>query len=128
MKNKLFATFVPLNNLPELILNIQNNFIVKYNKIFVLNSTDTNEYVCTYNVEGGNVKNVIVNTILVHRKKETNTLYTINALNEVIKYHNNGKLDSSFQVNWENYRNCIILTDGGTFKKLNTKIYKIIEV
>ena len=25
------------------------------------------------------------NTILVHRKKETNTLYTINALNELIK-------------------------------------------
>jgi hypothetical protein len=30
-----------------------------------------------------NVSEIPENTILVHRKKETNTLYTINALNEL---------------------------------------------
>jgi hypothetical protein len=45
----------------------------------------------TYNVDLGNTKGefAIGNTILVHRKKQTNTLYTINALNELIKSLNN---------------------------------------
>ena len=35
---------------------------------------------CYYNVDQGNVHTIPDNTILVHRKKESNTLYTINAL------------------------------------------------
>jgi hypothetical protein len=40
-----------------------------------------------------------LNTILVHRKKETNTLYTINALNELIKKLNGGVVDIAYKVN-----------------------------
>ena len=75
-----------------------------------------------------NVSNFIENTILVHRKKETNTLYTINALNTLIKQLNEGVLDTSFKVNWEEYKNCILLTKGDELKRVNTKLHKIIEV
>jgi hypothetical protein len=69
----------------------------------------------------------MANTILLHRKKETNSLYTINALNTLIKELNNGYLDKNFMVEWNNYKNCILLTDGPNLRKLDTAIHKIID-
>jgi hypothetical protein len=94
----------------------------------VLFVKSTNEYVITYNVDQGNVNNIPLNTILVHRKKETNTLYTINALNDLIKKLNGGVVDVAFRVNWQHYQNCILLTQNGDLKQLNTKVYKIVEL
>jgi hypothetical protein len=99
-----------------------------YNKMFVLFVKSTNEYVVTYNVDQGNVNYIPENTILVHRKKESNTLYTINALNELIKKLNEGVVDTNYKVNWQHYRNCILLTQHNELKQLNTKIYSIIEL
>ena len=82
----------------------------------------------TYNVDQGNINSIPVNTILVHRKKESNTLYTINALNDLIKKLNGGAVDPSFKINWQHYRNCILLTQHGEVKQLNTKIYKIVDL
>ena len=75
-----------------------------------------------------NVSSIPENTILVHRKKESNTLYTINALNELIKGLNGGIVDSSYRVNWMHYRNTILLTQQGDLNQLRTKIHKIIDL
>jgi hypothetical protein len=99
-----------------------------YNKLFVLYIKSTNEYVITYNVDGPNISEIPLNTILVHRKKETNTLYTINALNELIKKLNGGVVDVAYKVNWQHYKNCILLTQNNEIKQLNTKIHSIIEL
>jgi hypothetical protein len=96
--------------------------------MFVLFVKSTNEYVVTYNVEQGNINGIPANTILVHRKKESNTLYTINALNDLIRKLNDGETDPFFKVNWLEYKNCILLTQHGEVKQLNTKIYKIIDL
>jgi hypothetical protein len=74
------------------------------------------------------VNNIPDNTILVHRKKETNTLYTINALNTLIKALNGGVVDPKFKVDWQHYKNCILLTQGNELRQLNTKVHKIIEL
>jgi hypothetical protein len=71
---------------------------------------------------------LLYNTILLHRKKESNTLYTINALNDLIKSLNGGVLDNTFMINWKDYQNCILLTHSGDLKKLDTKIYRIITL
>jgi DNA-directed RNA polymerase subunit L len=68
------------------------------------------------------------NTILVHRKKESNTLYTINALNELIKKLNDGVVDVNYRINWQHYKNTILLTQHDELKQLRTKIYKIVEL
>jgi hypothetical protein len=128
MSNKLFCTFSTEEGLDLVLNNIQERYKIIYNKIFVLYSKSQNEYMCTYNVDFGNVSNFIDNTILVHRKKETNTLYTINALNTLIKSLNNGELDTNYRVNWNDFRNCILLTKGPELKRINTKLYKIIEL
>ena len=128
MSNKLFCTFATEDTLEEVLGEIKSRYKIIYNKIFVLYSKSQDEYICTYNVDFGNVSNFIENTILVHRKKESNTLYTINALNTLIKELNNGELDTSFKVNWSDYRNCVLLTKGAELKRINTKLFKILEL
>jgi len=126
--NKLFCTFTDLEGLDVLIEDIQSKYTIIYNKMFVLEIVGKDEYVITYNVDLGNVQTIPDNTILVHRKKESNTLYSINSLNELIKKLNNGVVDTKFQIDWQHYRNSILLTQKGVFNQLKTKIYKIIEV
>ena len=96
--------------------------------MFALYVKSNDEYVLTYNVDQGNVSEIPDNTILVHRKKQTNTLYTINALNELIKSLNNGVIDKSFAVNWNDYRNCILLIQTEGFNRIDTKIKEIINL
>ena len=40
----------------------------------------------------------------------------------------NGELDTSYRVNWNDFKNCILLTKGPELKRINTKLYKIIEL
>jgi hypothetical protein len=128
LNNKLFATFTGLDSLDELIVSLSSTYTIMYNKMFVLYVKSTDEYVVTYNVEQSNVDGIPVNTILVHRKKESNTLYTINALNDLIKKLNGGVVDPTFRVDWQHYRNCILLTNHNELKQLNTKVHKIIDL
>lgn len=128
MNNRLFCTFTTLDVVDNLLLSITSNYDILYNKIFILGIKDTDEYVVTYNVDQGNISQIPYNTILVHRKKDTNTLYTINALNSLIKSLNGGVVDTSFPIDWQHYRNSILLTQLSEFKQLNTKIHKIINL
>ena len=128
LNNKLFCTFTDLENLDSLIEEITSKYVIIYNKMFVLEIVGSDEYVVTYNVDQENVHTIPKNTILVHRKKESNTLYTINALNELIKKLNNGVVDTKYKVDWQHYRNCVLLTQHNELNQLNTKIHKIIEV
>ena len=128
LNNKLFCTFTDLEGLDALLEDIQSKYTIIYNKMFVLEIVGKDEYVVTYNVDQGNVQTIPENTILVHRKKESNTLYTINALNELIKKLNGGVVDTSYKVDWQHYRNCVLLTQHNDLNQLNTKIHKIIEI
>ena len=128
LNNKLFCTFTNLDNLNNLIEDITSKYTIIYNKMFVLEIVGKEEYVVTYNVDQGNISTIPDNTILVHRKKESNTLYTINALNELIKKLNGGVVDTSYQVDWQHYKNCILLTQHNDLNQLNTKIHKIIDL
>jgi hypothetical protein len=127
--NKLFCTFSPKESVEDTLRDINREYTILYKKIFVLASPDSEEYICTYNIEieGGQTK-ILPNTILLHRKKESNTLYTINALNTLIKTLNNGVLDSTFPINWPDYKNSILLTQGDDLKRLNTTIHKIVAI
>ena len=127
--NKLFCTFSPKESLEDTLRDINREYTILYKKIFVLASPDSEEYMCTYNIEieGGQTR-ILPNTILLHRKKESNTLYTINALNTLIKTLNNGILDSTFPINWVDYKNSILLTQGEDLKRLNTTIHKIVAI
>jgi hypothetical protein len=128
MNNRLFCTFTSLDDLDTLLSGLAKKYDILYNKMFVLHVKSNNEYAVTYNVDQGNINDIPENTILVHRKKETNSLYTINALNQLIKSLNNGVVDTSFIINWQHYKNCILLTQHNELKQLNTRIFRIVEL
>jgi hypothetical protein len=128
LNNKLFCTFTTIDGLEELVNNLTRTYTIMYNKMFVLHVKSTDEFAITYNVEQNNVEGIPQNTILVHRKKDFNVLYTVNGLNEIIKQLNGGVVDSSFRIDWQHYRNSIVLTNHGEFKHLKTKIYKIVDL
>jgi len=66
--------------------------------------------ICVYNVQSTSKR--LKDTISINRKKETNTFYSINALNGLIRYLNNGVLDKSYRIDWSSFANCILLADG----------------
>ena len=130
MNNRLYCTFTTLNSYEEVANDVQTSYVILFNKIFVLESLDGEKIMLTYNIDMNNSTkdSMMDNTILVHRKKQTNTLYTINALNEVIKSLNNGVLDKSFAVDWNDYKNCILLIQTEGFNRIDTKIKDIINL
>ena len=128
MKTLLLCTFTNINVLTKTVDTIIEKYDVLYNKIFVLqNVEDTRELMCTYNIERNNLE-ILQNTISLHRKKQTNSLYTINALNLAIQSANNGVLDKSFKLNWEAYRDCILLTNDSGINRIDTEIKEIIHI
>ena len=130
MKTQLLCTFTKRNKLNEAVDIIVSCNDILYDKVYVFaNQDDEHQLICTYNVEYSEdyVENV-QDTISLHRKKQSNTLYTINALNEVIRSKNNGILDKKFIVEWDDYRNTLLLTNDAGLFKIRTRIYSIIDV
>jgi len=131
MKTQLLATFTTKTDLDTIIEKIKGAYTIAFSKIYVLqNENNINELICTYNVdlEAGADYNDVKGTISLHRKKHSNTLYTINALNEVIANLNNGLVDSKFIVPWENFKNTLMVTNSDGLNKIPTRIYKIVKI
>ena len=132
MKTQLLCTFSSKSELDGTIQKIKNSYDIAFKKIYVFQNEDNvKELICTYNVDlekGGVDYNAVENTISLHRKKHSNTLYTINALNECIKNLNNGVLDPKFIVPWENFKNTLLVTNNDGLNRISTRIYKIIKI
>ena len=131
MRTQLLATFTTKENLEETSKKIQEAYTIVFGKIYVLQNEDnTDELICTYNVDTQEAVdyNKVKGTISLHRKKHSNTLYTINALNEVVANLNNGVIDSKFIVPWENFKNTLMVTNSEGLNKISTRIYKIIKI
>jgi len=128
MRTQLLCTFTneeSFENIVDVILKTHELFS---RKIFILKLQPSNELVISYNIIPANENSFLSNTIMVHRKKESNTMYTINALNKLIFNLNNGIVDKSFQINWDIYRNSMILTNGDSYKVLKTSLFRIVDV
>jgi hypothetical protein len=129
MKTQLLCTFTKTKLLTKTVDKIIQAYDILYNKIFVLNNEENkSELMCTYNIDASNKVEILTDTISLHRKKQTNTLYTINALNECIKTCNNGVLDTTFQLNWENYRNSILVTNDEGLRRIDTSIKEVVHI
>lgn len=129
MKTQLLCTFAETDNLQDILQKVRENYKIVYNYIYVLqNKTNIEELYITYNIDVEFRPPIqLENTILVHRKKQSNTLYTINALNQLIKEENGGVLDTNFPLDWEKYQNSIILTGTMGIRKIPTRIFQKIE-
>jgi hypothetical protein len=126
MNTQLLCLFTTKEELDKSVNFILKSYILTNPNVFILESKlRPEEAFITFNVEkGSSAIDSEWKTILVHRKKQSNTIYTINALNEVVKSKTGGMLDNSFQIDWEDFRNCILTTSNIGYKKIPTKVFK----
>ena len=130
-ESQLLCTFTTVDDLDNTLAIIQKTYRLLFNKIYVLeNIEDNTQLILTYNVEKRDSVQLTppASTISVHRKKFTNTIYTINAINKLIESLNNGKLDTKFKIDWGTLKNMVLVTAYGKLKVVNTKLLKIIEI
>ena len=126
MKTQLLCTFAHRTDLNIITDYIQTNYEIPERRIFVFANVDlTDNLYCTYNANETARRGQ--NTISIHRKKETNTLYTVNALNEIIRTVNNGVLDKTYMLNWVMYENSFILTDESGYRIIPLVFFKKIS-
>ncbi len=129
IQKQLLCTFANSLNYIDVLKEIPNQYTLIDNKIFVFaNETNLRELYLTFNVEKNDRNNRFKGTISIHRKKQTNTLYTLNAMNKLIADENNGVFDKSFQLNWDLYKNSIILTNEVGVKIVPLKLFSIQEI
>lgn len=131
MNTQLLCTFSTVDGYNDDTDEIVKFYNVLFGKIYVLQNKDNlNNLMLTYNIKPSNLNTnrYYTDTISVHRKKDSNTIYTINSLNALIKDLNGGVIDRNFSVDWNQYRNIILLTDESSYKKIPTKLYKIINI
>lgn len=81
-------------------------------EIFIFeDQNNSDRFIITYNVLKNEKYDFPKNTFQIHRNKATNTLYTLNALNELIKRDSEAENVSKegYKVNWEKYKNSLII-------------------
>jgi len=126
LKTQLVCTFIKKYQIEDTLDDIKNEFTVLSNKVFLLRSNEIiNELILSYNVLLDSHKEFLPGSILVHRKKETNTIYTINALNELIMNLNNGVLDKRYPIDWEKYQDTMLLKKPDGLKSLKIEVVRV---
>ena len=137
METQLLCTFCKLDELVDTCQKISEKYQVVSDKIFVLEnmkeapdiySDDEQQLILTYNVTNADLSDVLNSTISVHRKKQTNTIYTINALNKLIMEKHNGILDKRFRVDWEELENMVLVTAYCKLKRIPTQVKQILRL
>lgn len=129
MKTQLLCTFTSKDTIQKTLQDIRETYVIVYNYIYILqNKANLDELYVTYNINTEfKPPHPLEDTILIHRKKESNTLYTINALNQLVREENGGVLDKTFIIDWQKFRNSIILTNTDGTKRIQTRIFEVIE-
>lgn len=128
-KRQLLCTFSLISSFKNLIEEIKKFYVVSNNKFFVfLNVITPSEVFVTYNILS-DVKEFpkFPNTISIHRKKNTNTLFTLNSMNQLIKNENGGVLNKNYSINWELYSNSLIISGVPLIKVLPIKLLEIVD-
>lgn len=120
MRPQLLCTFTYIDQLPTSISSIHKIYENNVANLICYSYVDIpKNIICVYNVYTAEKR--MKDTISINRKKDTNTFYSINALNSLIKVLNNGVLDKSYKVEWADYVNSLLLSD-------RVDSYKLIKI
>ena len=130
----LLATFLNSESDDQILAEVETiastaNLVNDY--IFLLRDKENPaRKIITYNVEANKPRNPSgrLFTLRVHRKKQTNTLYTINALNTAIAKEHNGQTGKHLKLNWEDYQDCLLMTSGKDLAIYHIEVVKIFKI
>ncbi len=119
-RTQLCCTFSTEDQYENDIRKIFSYGIVVDEKIYVLeNREKPNEIFLTYNVaKETRPQHVIQNTITVHRNRDFNVLYSINALNLII-------LDKLDRVDWSKFGGSLVTGNNGILSVIPTYLREI---
>lgn len=112
MRPQLLCTFTSQSRLLACLDSIQSTFGrggVDNLRCYQYSETP-DKVICIYGIKPTTQR--LKDTILINHKKETNTFYSINALNGLIRTINSGILDKSYQISWHNYEDSLLLSNG----------------
>lgn len=128
-KRQLLCTFSTSVSFKKIIEDIRKFYNIYNNRFFVFsNQNNETDVFITYNIMSlGNDFPKFPNTISIHRKKQYNVLYTLNAMNQIIKDENNNVFDKNYIVNWDLYKNSLIITGEISIRVIPIKILDIIS-
>jgi hypothetical protein len=130
----LLASFLTTDDSDTIATEVQeivDNLELTNNYIFLIkNVDDPSKKILTYNAipQKGSSFNPRLYTMRVHRKKQTNTLYTINALNAAVAAQHDGKTGKDLKLDWSQYKNCLLLTSGKELKVHPIEVMKIFKI
>ena len=128
MRTQLLCTFAHRKDLELIVDYVKKSYTVSEKRMFVFTDADNrSDIYVTYNVVPDDYGKT-PNTIMIHRKTDTNTLYTVNALNVIILKANNGILDKKFIINWPTYQNSLLLTEGSDLRHIHLNLHKRIDL
>tara|TARA_R100000808_G_C2111479_1_gene125411 strand:- start:342 stop:776 length:435 start_codon:yes stop_codon:yes gene_type:complete len=137
MTNKrgvLLASFIKTESEEDVQQEVEfivNNIEITNNLIFLLQNVDEPEKkIITYNaiVAQGQPFNPRLFTMRMHRKKQTNTLYTINALNKAVALQHDGETGKHLKLDWGEYENSVLLTSGSELTIHRVEVSKIFKI
>ena len=123
-----FLTGADDDKITEEVNYIVNNMKLTNSYVFLLrNQSDPEKKIITYNatISKGTSFHPHLYTMRVHRKKQTNTLYTINALNAAVAEQHGGKTGRDLKLDWGVYENSLLLTVG---KKLQVHPIEVVKI
>lgn len=128
-KRQLLCTFSTVKLYKNTIKELEKFYSVYNGRFFLfVNINSPEEVYITYNIlNSGKEFPKFPNTISIHRKKQTNTLYTLNAMNQIIRDENNGVFDKTYSVTWNLYQNSLVITGDPAIKILPIKLLEIIK-
>ena len=125
---QLLCTFTTYQTYSQEALALVKYYEIPGNVIYALQSCgNLDDVFLTFNAKRGNME-FYPKTMLVHRKKEFNVIYSINALNELVRAENAGILSREYQVDWDKFRNSFISIRDGKVCVTPTKLVKIFRL
>jgi hypothetical protein len=127
-KRQLLCTFSTISSFKNTIEEIRKFYNVYNNRFFVFENENNNKDVyITYNILNSDNKfKKFLNTISIHRKKESSTLFSLDALNVLIK-EECGCLNKSFVLDWNLFKNSFIITGDVSVRIIPIKLIDIIS-
>ena len=130
----LLGTFLESMEVDTPVLrDIVENFSVS--TVFVFDTTEDAGCLITFNIPKDEndhrvkgFKEKYKNTVMLHRNKETNTLFTINSLNKII-FNQCGSRNPSHKVDWSDYKSSVVLLGGDKqAKQIKIDLREIIDL
>lgn len=125
---QLLCTFSTPDDFKKTAKEILKFYNVYNNNVFVFcNIKNQKEIFLTYNVINTSGKfSKFPNTILIHRKKQSNTLYSLNALNVLVK-EEHGCIDKTYILDWKLYQNSLIISGDVSVRIIPLQINCVIK-